>query len=149
MPQAALIIGAISSVAGTVMSVKAGRKAARASAQQQEVVTRQSRRQAIRQAQLARASALTGAQGAGAGGGSGALGGIGALSSQLGGQLGVASQLSGLSGQINKANLQGQLGQGLSSIGGSLFNYGQGQGASIGNTFSNLFQPRPVEISGE
>ena len=68
--------------------------------QQQKLQVQQQRRQAIRQAQLQRAQASVAAQAYGAGGSSAIGGGISSLGSQLGGQLGFSSQMSGISRNI-------------------------------------------------
>ena len=125
MAPIAAIIGAVTAVAGTVASVSQQRKAARLSRQQQQVSTRRSQRQAIRQAQLQRAQAVASAQASGALGGSGASGGIGALSSQLGEQFGFSTQMSGLSGQISAAQSRANTFSGVASLGGTLYGAAQ------------------------
>ena len=118
MPAAIPVIAAVSGavgVAATVKSLSAQRKEARLRKQQQEVATRRSRRQAIRQAQITRAQAIATAQGQGALTSSSAQGGIGAIGSQLGEQLGFSTQMSALSRDIGSAasdaSLFGSLGQ--------------------------------------
>lgn len=135
MPTAALVIGAVASVAGTVMTNRAQKRAAAAKREQQELNTRRSRRQAIRQAQVARAQAVASASASGAVGSSAALGGQGAVGSQLGSGLGFSTQMSGLSGQISQASSRAQTGQAIAGLGGLGMNFGLSQGAS----FSNLF----------
>ena len=101
------IIGLGISAAGTVASIGAQNKAARAQSnavKEQKKADRaryrREQRQAIRRAQIARASAIASASGAGADTGSGASGGIGSVSSQLGSGLGYASQMSALNSNI-------------------------------------------------
>lgn len=120
----ALAIGAVASVVGTIKSAKAQRKSLRFQRQQQALQTRRSRRQAIREFQIRRASAISGAVGAGSFGGSGSFGGIGALGSQLGEQLGFSTQSSGISSEINRAEQSNIAGQTLSGLGGTAFNLG-------------------------
>lgn len=144
MPQAALIIGAVASVAGTVVSMSEQRKAARLSRQQQQVATRRSRRQAIRASQISRAQAVASAQATGSLGSSGAAGGIGSVSSRLGEALGFSTQMSGLSRDISSAQQRAATWGGIASLGGSLFSYGQSRGA----TFSNPEPNRPPQFPG-
>lgn len=141
MPQIALVIGAVASVAGTVASISQQRKASRLSQEQQRVATRRSRRQAIRQSQLQRAQSVATAQAAGSLGGSGAAGGIGAISSQLGEALGFSSQMSGLSQQIGAAQSRAQLFGDVASLGGVGVNFGLSRGA----TFQDLAPNRPPQ----
>lgn len=122
----ASVIGAVATVVGTVGSLVMQGKAAKAQEKQQELATRRTRRQAIRQMQLQRAQSLMSAQGAGSLYSSGAAGGIGALSSQLGADLGYQTAHNSLSKDINRANMGANLFSGLASIGGTLFQLGGG-----------------------
>jgi hypothetical protein len=70
MGPVAAVIGAVASVGGTVMAYNSQKRAARAARQQQDLSTRRSNRQAIREAQIQRASTIAGAVGMGAMGGS-------------------------------------------------------------------------------
>lgn len=124
MAVAALVVGAVASVAGTVMSYQAQKKSAAAQEKQQQVASRHSRREAIRGAQLARAQSVAIASSQGATGSSAALGGAGSVGSQLGSGLGYSTQMSGLSREITKYSAQAQRGADLASIGGTLFNFG-------------------------
>jgi len=127
----ALGIGAAASVAGTVMSYEARKKSSKLQAQQQAISTRHSRRQTIRQAQIARAQTIASASAQGATGSSAALGGVGSLGSQLGTEMGFSGVMSGLSAGINRANQQANTYSGLAQLGGTLFNYGRSQGAEF------------------
>ena len=91
------VIGAVSSVGGTIASLRAGKL----QRQQQTLATRQSQRQAVREAQIRRAQTLAAGQALGVGASSGVAGGVYSLGSQLGGALGFSSQMSGLSSQIS------------------------------------------------
>lgn len=126
MPQALAVIGAVASVAGTVASVKQQKKVAALQQRQQELATRRSQRQAIREAQIRRAQALAAAQGLGASGGSSIAGGVGSLGSQAGSALGFSTQMSGLSQGISIANSKAQTFGAIAGIGGSLFQMGGG-----------------------
>jgi len=128
----ALGIGAAAAVGGTIMSYRAQKKSSKLQEQQQNLATRQSRRQAIRQAQIARAQTIASASAQGATGSSAALGGVGSLNSQVGSQLGFSNQMSGLSAGINQANQSANTWGGVAQLGGTLFNYGQSQGATLG-----------------
>lgn len=133
MPPFLLLLAAASTAAtvvGTAKSIQAQNSAAKKQQQQETLSTQRNRRQAIREFQIQRASALSSAAGAGAGFGSGVSGGIGGLSSQLGSDLGYGSQMSGLSRDINTLNRRAnnyagaaQLGQvGMSIAGSAGFN---------------------------
>lgn len=126
MPQALLVAGAVASVAGTVASYSAQRKAAKASQRQQELATSRSNRQSIREAQLRRAQAINAAAQMGALGGSAVEGGVGGLSSQLGSGLGFSSQMSGLSADIAKYSQRANTWSAVASIGVGLFKLGGG-----------------------
>jgi len=151
MPIPFLLLLAAASTAATVIgtkkSIDAQNSAAKKQQQQETLSTQRNRRQAIREFQIQRASALSSAAGAGAGFGSGVSGGIGGLSSQLGADLGYGSQMSGLSRDINRLNTaannysgMAQLGQvGMSIAGSAGFNPlapFAGQPASSTNPFS-------------
>lgn len=137
----ALAVGATATVAGTVMSQRAQKKAAAAQQRQQEVATRRSRRQAIRQAQIARAQSVASASASGATGSSAALGGQSSVGSQLGSDLGFSTQMSGLSRDISNFSSRAQTGQALAGLG----QLGMGIGQSMGASFSGLFpQQKPT-----
>ena len=124
MAIAALVVGAVASVVGTVKSASAQRKSLRAQRQQQAVQTRRSRRASIREAQIRRATAVSGAVGAGSFGGSGSQGGIGSIASQLGNNLGFSTQMSGLSDRINAAERSNITGQAIAGLGNFAFQTG-------------------------
>lgn len=126
MPQALAVVGAVTSVAGTVMSYNAQRKAAKASQRQQDLATSRSNRQAIREAQLRRAQAMNAAAQMGALSGSAVEGGVGGLSSQLGSGLGFSSQMSGISADIAKYSQRANTWSAVASIGTGLFKLGGG-----------------------
>lgn len=139
------IIGTVAAVVGTVVAIKgaqdsrrAQEETARLKQQQQELASRRSQRKAIREAQLVRAQAIASAQGSGTLQGSGAAGGIGSISSQLGTELGFASQMTGLSrditqSQINASNAAGRadFGSSLVGIGDKLVNFGRSAAAEL------------------
>lgn len=126
MGPAIAVIGAVATVAGTAIQYNASRRASRLQAQQQSLATTRSNRQAIRQAQIQRAQALSAASMLGATGGSSVTGGLGSLTSQLGSGLGYSSQMSGLSGLISKQATRASVGGSIANIGGSLFQLGGG-----------------------
>ena len=126
MPQFLPVIGAVATVAGTVMSYSAQQRASNAAKAQQELSTRRSNRQSIREAQVRRAQALNAASQMGALGGSPIQGGIGSLGSQLGSGLGFSSQMSGISADIQRYSQQAATWGAVASIGGNLFNLGGG-----------------------
>jgi len=113
----AAVLGTAASVYGTVKAGQAQRAAADAQAKQQSNERQRSAIAAIRQAQLAGATARASAQGAGMANGSGYFGGIGAIGSQLGGALGYSSEQSALSGVINKQTNSASFWSGIASIG--------------------------------
>lgn len=137
MPQALAIIGAVASVGGTIATVNAQKKASRLQQQQQQLATRQSQRQAIREAQIRRAQTMSSAQALGAVGGSAVAGGTASLNSQLGSSLGFSSQMSGLSNQIGMAQSRANTAGAIANLGGSVFQlaggfdaFGKGKGSS-------------------
>ena len=121
MGPVAAVIGAVATVGGTVMQMKAQKKAAAASKRQQDLSTQRSNRQSIREAQLQRAQAIAAGASMGALGGSALAGGLGSLGSQLGSGLGFSSQMSGLSADIEKFQQKAAMWGGVASMGGSLF----------------------------
>jgi hypothetical protein len=131
MAPALAVIGAVASVGGTVMAVNQQKKAAALTQRQQELATRRSQRQAIREAQIRRAQTLASAQALGGAGGSGAAGGTASLTSQVGGALGFSGQMSGLSKEIGVAQTKASTGMAIAGFGSSLFQAGGG--------FSTLF----------
>jgi type II secretory pathway pseudopilin PulG len=146
MPPVALVIGAVATVAGTVMSYRGQKKAARAQQLQQAVATRRSRRQAVREMQIRRAQAVASAQASGTLGSSGAAGGIGSLTSQLGSEMGFSTQMSGLSADISSGMAQANRGGAIAGLGGAAMQFGLDRGAS----FSGLFpkrEPRTAQTS--
>lgn len=126
MPQALAVIGAVTTVAGTVMSYTAQKKASKAAERQQTLNTQRSNRQAIREAQIRRAQALNSAAQVGATGGSSIAGGVGSLSSQLGSGLGFSSQMTALSSQINKYQARAQLWGDVAGLGKMAYQVGGG-----------------------
>lgn len=125
MPQTLAVIGAVATVGGTLYSVKQQQKAAQLQQRQQELATRRSQRQAIREAQIRRAQTLASSQALGVSGGSSSVsGGLASLGSQVGGALGFSSQMSGLSGQISEATNRAAIGSAIAGIGGTAFNLG-------------------------
>lgn len=122
------IAGATAAVGGTAYSISQQKKASRAQQRQQRLQARQSRRRAFRESQIRRSAALATAEAAGGFGGSGVSGGIGSLSSQLGSQLGYASQLSGINRQVAQYQTGAATGQGIASLGQLAFNLSGGFG---------------------
>lgn len=122
MPQVALVIGAVATVAGAIQSNRNARESLGLQQEQQELQTRRSRRASIREFQIRRAAAVAGAVGSGSFDSSGGAGGIGSLGSQLGSNLGFSTAMSGLSGEINNAERGRIQGQFLSNLGGFTFN---------------------------
>ncbi len=125
-------IGAVSSVAGTVLSYTSQRKAAKANAQQQALATRRQNMQAIREAQIRRAAATNAASQMGAGSGSGIAGGLASLSSQVGSGLGFSTQMSALSTEITKYQNRAQLWGDIAKLGMYAYQEGGGAGAIKG-----------------
>ena len=136
MPPALAVIGAVASVGGTLAAVNQQKKAVafqqQAAVKQQEqqnLATRRSQRQAIREAQIRRAQAAAAAQGLGASGGSSIAGGT----SQTGSALGFSTQMSGLSsdiamlgGRANAAVSRANTFGAVAGIGSTLFQMGGG-----------------------
>lgn len=104
-------------VLGTVVNVQQKRQASKAQARQQGLETRRSQRQAIRESQIRRAQSQVQAGAMGVTAGSGLAGGQASLSSQLGGSLGFAGQMSGLSQEITMAQSRAQTAGAVANLG--------------------------------
>lgn len=124
MPQAAMVIGAVAGVAGTVVQYTQGRKIARAQQKQQQVATRKERLQALRATMIQGAQGLASATGAGSADSSGAIGGLGSLRSQLGTEMGFSTQMSAISSQISAAAQRSAFGEALGGLGWTAFQWG-------------------------
>lgn len=125
---AAAVIGAGAAVVGAYGSYKSQANVASAQRKSEALARRRSSFQAIRKAQLIRATSIASAVGSGSDGGSGYFGGIGAVGSQLGGALGYASQQSGLSGVIAKQSQRAAAWSGVAEIGTIAAKYGASRG---------------------
>lgn len=126
MGPVAAVIGAVATVGGTVMQYNAQKKASAAAKKQQDLSTQRSNRQAIREAQLARAQAIAAGASMGALGSSALSGGIASLGAQLGSGLGFSSQMSSLSADIEKFQQRAATWGAVAGMGGSLFQLGGG-----------------------
>lgn len=113
-----MVIGAVSSVASVVQA----QRAANTQERQQQVATRRSQRQAIRQAMIQRSQTIAAGASMGALGGSSLQGGVSSLGSQLGEQLGFSTEMSGLSRKISHLQSSSQM---LGSLGGLLMQGGR------------------------
>ncbi len=139
MPQAAPVITAIAgvaAVAGTAVSINQQKKASAASRRQQGLSARRSQRQAIREAQIRRAQSQVQAGAMGVTGGSGLAGGQASLSSQLGGSLGFAGQMSGLSQEITMAQSRAQTAGSVAGLGIQAFANSDDISAGLKKIFS-------------
>ena len=136
-----ITLAAVASVAGTAVSIKQGQEASKAQARQQGLSARRSQRQAIREAQIRRAQGQVQAGAMGVTGGSGLAGGQASLSSQLGGSLGFAGQMSGLSQQITMAQSRAQTAGAVANLGMQVFQ-GTGGFDKLNAAFS---KPTPGE----
>jgi len=105
----------------TAVSINQQKKASAASRRQQGLSARRSQRQAIREAQIRRAQSQVQAGAMGVTGGSGLAGGQSSLSSQLGGSLGFAGQMSGLSQEITMAQSRAQTAGAVAGLGMQAF----------------------------
>lgn len=128
-------------VASTAVSVTEQKKASKAQARQQGLSARRSQRQAIRESQIRRAQSQVQAGAMGVTGGSGLAGGQASLSSQLGGNLGFAGQMSGLSQQITMAQSRAQTAGAVAGLGMQVFQ-GTGGFDKLNAAFS---KPTPEE----
>jgi hypothetical protein len=111
------VISAVATVGGTIASYSAQRKAAKAQQKQQELSTQRSQRQAIREAQIRRAQAISAGAQLGGLGGSALEGGLSSLGSQLGSGLGFSTQMSALSADISKYSSLAQTFGGIANLG--------------------------------
>lgn len=141
----ALAVGAAASIGGTYVSYKNQKKAAASQRRQQEVATRRSRRQAIRQAQIARAQAVASAAASGATNSSAAFGGQASIGSQTGEALGFSTQMSSLSGDISRYSSRANMAQGVAGLGNMAISYGVQQGGNF-NWLKNTTQ-KPTSVS--
>jgi len=131
----AAVVGATAAVAGTAVSIKQGQEASKAQARQQGLSARRSQRQAIREAQIRRAQSQVQAGAMGVTGGSGLAGGQASLSSQLGGNLGFAGQMSGLNQQITMAQSRAQTAGDIAGLGMQAFQNSDAIGAGLDKIF--------------
>jgi hypothetical protein len=150
MGPVAAVIGAVSGVVGAVgaiQSAAAQRRAVALQEKQQELATRRSRRQAIRQAQIARSNAIS--AGANLGGlfGSSLQGGLSSLGSQVGAELGYSSQMSGLSKDISAAQRSAARWGAISQLGFGLFN-AMGGFQGIAQGFGGRAATTPAQATG-
>lgn len=141
MPNTILALSAVVGVVGTVQSANARREASRDQERQQTLSTRRSRRQAIRQRQLAQAQAIASAQGSGSLDSSGAAGGIQSLSSQLGEGLGFSTQMSGLSQRIGLNSRRATAFNSIANLGFQGSQFALRRGASLRGIRDQLFPP--------
>lgn len=123
------VAGGASAVVGTIQQNRYAKRSANAQREQQQTSARHERMQAIRQAQLQRAAATMTSIGSGSNDSSGAAGGIGSISSQLGTNMGYASQMTNLSGVIGQSATRQSMWGGVAGIGSSLFKMSGGFGA--------------------
>lgn len=124
---AATAVGVGTQVVGAVQAARGEKKAEALREAQMNLESRRERRNIVRQAALARASAVTSAQSQGAQDGSGLQGGLSQITSQAGNatvatnqnnQLGSA--MFGANRMISSGNTMASIGGGISSLGGSL-----------------------------
>lgn len=124
---AATAVGVGTQVVGAVQAARGEKKAEALREAQMNLESRRERRNIVRQAALARASAVTSAQSQGAQDGSGLQGGLSQITSQAGNatvatnqnnQLGSA--MFGANRMISSGNTMASIGSGISSLGGSL-----------------------------
>lgn len=134
------VIGAVASVAGTVISYKNQKKASQTAQRQQDLQTARERRQAIREAQIRRAQTLAAGADQGATGSSAIAGGLSSLGSQLGSGLGFSTAMSAMSRDINKYNQRASTWSAIAGIGSNMFQ-SSGGWAAIADTFGK--KPTP------
>lgn len=144
MPQVLAVIGAVTTVAGTVASYNAQRKVTKTAERQQKVATERSNRQSIREAQIRRAQALNSASQMGALTGSSISGGISSLNSQLGSGLGFSTQMTALSTEITKYQRRAQLWGDIANLGGMA--YQQGGGFEGVKSFFSTINQKPTKF---
>lgn len=130
MPQFLMAVGAVASVVGTASSVRAQREGLELQQEQEKRSIARSRRKAVREAQVRRATALASADAQGAGGSSGEAGGIGSLSSQLGEASGFSTSQSGLSREITKTLGRAATAGSIAALGGTVYNFGAAGGGT-------------------
>lgn len=141
------------SAAGTVMNVMGQQKAAagakraeRLREAQMNIEESRSRRQIIRQAVVARGSALSNATSQGAQESSGLVGGISQITNESGGAVTAGQQNKQLGTQMFAANRQISAGQSQSSFGSGLSSLGNGlvSNSEMIGRIGNYFSGRPA-----
>ena len=143
---AAIVVGGVLAAAGTVAQIsqqqkaaKAQKKARKAEEQRQAVAARRERLQALRRAQLSRATAVNTATNIGSGQTSGIAGGASSVGSQAGEALGFSTQMSGLSRQIS--HFQQQAANAITSASA----FGSVAGLGFSALSYGLSQPSPTK----
>jgi hypothetical protein len=144
----ALAVGAVASVGGTIASMSAQNRAAKAAEKRETLASQRERRQAIRQFQIQRAQQATVGQAAGASGSSAVLGGTSGLSSQLGSGLGFQSQMTGLSKDYARAMTSAANFGALAGIGGTVMGMARQSGATFGKMLTPNRPPQEPAKAG-
>ena len=142
------VVSAVATVGGTIMAYREQKKAAEAGRKQQQLATDRSNRESIREAQLRRAMAISAAASMGALGGSALAGGITSLGSQLGSGLGFSSQMSSLSGDIERATQKAQTWGAIASMGSTLWQASGGFANFNGTGDTSAKKPTPATAAG-
>lgn len=121
------LAGTAAQVVGSMDAAKGAERAEELRRTQMDLEATRSRRQIIRQASLARSTALSNATSQGAAQGSGLQGGIGQIQNEAGGAATASNQnqflgqqMFGANAQISRGQTTSSIGQGVSSLGGAL-----------------------------
>lgn len=127
------VVGTAVSVVGAIQQNKAAKKAEALRERQMNLEAQRERRTAIRQAQVAQATAISNASAQGGTGGSGIAGGLGQISNQMNQNITATNQNQEIGAGIFQANRQISSAQTLQSIGSGI--------TGFGNAFASMFQP--------
>lgn len=145
----ATIVSAAIGLAGVGFQVYSGskqrsaqKKRQRLLEQKQRADTRRARRQALREARIARGSVVNQGANSGVLGSSGALGAVASINSQAGSNFGYLSQTQNINAGIGAANQSAISAQGFASIGSGLTRLGS-MGIRNARTIDNLMAPVP------
>lgn len=116
-------------IAGTVLQARAQSRAARAQQQQRTLAANRRRREAVRNARIARGAVVNTSALTGTAGSAGEAGALGSISSQLASNLSFLDTSVGLGNEIASQQGQANIFGSISRIGQSIFNIAGGTSA--------------------
>lgn len=132
----AAVVGAGAAIAGTVISARARSKAAKIQKQQRNLEANRRRREAVRNARIARGGVINAAALSGLSGSSAEAGATGSITSQLSSNLSFLDQQVGLGNELAEQQGKAATFGSISKIGLNLFNVAGGT-----QTLANIVTP--------